>query len=264
MFIKPNKFLQRAYIKENGVLKIPASLYTEINFTLKRDKLFLSEYGNSIVISKEYNSLPVCDVIAQANGIKIDCAYCLKRGLFSPEVECMRESHIPIPVPVSKEEKQTLWRTLLTYEYRVLYYIEDNSLIIPFSQHMNKEEYHHHQRLENCKLLLPSFVSATLKIRQNTALKATVKDGIIYCRKCLKTETIEYNQTITYDELDISLKEQLLIVQNGEITLESYLLRAAHIEPTDSVIIRLTRKKEFVIERTTAAQNRYLDKNCNP
>lgn len=255
MFIKPNKFIQRAYIKENGILKVPASLYTEINFTLERDKLFLSEYDDCIIISKECRTKipPVCDVYAQANGIKIDRAYCVMRGLFSPEVECVRESHIPIPVPVSKEEKQTLWRTLLTYEYRVLYYIEDSALVIPLSQYRNKKEYHHYQRLEKCKLVLPFFVSAALKIRHNTALKATIKDGVIYCRKCLKTETIEYNQTITYDELDISLKEQLLIVQNGEITLESYILRAAHIEPTDTVIVRLTRKKEFVIERATAA-----------
>lgn len=237
--------LQQTYLTENGFLKVPNTIYEEMNFSLEKDKLFLSEDKDCIIISKACKNLPVCDIYAHSDFIEIDREYCVSRGLFNPEVECVRENTVYKP----NKNGETARYILLKSEYKVQYYIKDNALVIPLTQEQLKEKYDYCTKIKSGKICLPSFILSTIGIRHNTALKAEVKGDRIYCRKCPRTKSITYHQTITFDSIDIAFKEQLLKAEYEEITPESFLLKAAHIQPDGIVKLRLTKKTEFVIER---------------
>ena len=237
--------LQQTYITEKGHFRIPNTVYAEMNFSIDKDNLFLTEDKDCIIISKECKKLPVCNVHAFSDFIEIDYEYCISRGFFNPKVECVRESSVYKPTENS-ELKQCI---LLTSEYKIQYYVKDNALVIPMPQEQLKEKYRYCARIKDGILHLPSFILSTLKIRDNTVLKAEVKNEKIYCRKCRSTDSITYHQTITPYTADIAFKEQFLPVVYEEIAPESFLLKAAHIQSDGIARLRLTKKTEFVIER---------------
>lgn len=237
--------LQQTYLNENGFLKIPHTVYEEMNFSLDNDTLFLSEKDNCVIISKSYENLPVCNVFPYSDCIEIDHEYCSLRGLFNPKTECMREN----TVYKTNQNNKTMRCILLTSEYKLQYYIKNNTLIIPLSQEQAQNKYHYCIAIENGKIHLPPFILSTLGIKQNTVLKAEVKDGAIHCRKCQKTDSITYHQTITPDSADIKFKEQFLTANDEEIELENFLLKTAQIPHNSIVTLTLKKKTEFVIEK---------------
>ena len=237
--------LTQTYLTEKGHLRVPRSVYEEIGFSLEKDKLFLSEEKDCIIISKECKKLPVCNVHAFSDFIEIDREYCVSRGLFNPENECVRENTIYKP----NENGETAQCVLLSSEYKIQYYIKDSALVIPLPSEQLKEKYYYYTSLKNGIIHLPSFILSTIKIRHNMVLKAEVKNGGIYCRKCRRTDSITYHQTITPYTADIAFKEQFLPVVYEEIAPESFLLKAAHIQSDGIARLRLTKKTEFVIER---------------
>lgn len=237
--------LQNTYIDEKGYLKISSAIYEEIKFSFENDRLFLSEQDNCIIISNDFRNLPVCEIAAHRYSIYIQHDYCVMRGLFNPREECVRETNVYGP----KANGKSMRRTYLTSEYKIQYYIKDNALIIPLTQKQIEKDYCYCTKIENGRLVLPSFILQTIGIRNNTALKAEVRNDKIYCFKCPKTTIVKYNQTITYDNLNIAFQEQLLKTEFEEIQLESFLLRATRIQPNDIVKLRLVTKKEFVIEK---------------
>lgn len=210
----------------------------------KFEEVFLFEKNNCIVISKKYDELPVCDVDVLPAGIQIDEHYCEARGLFNGKNERLHK--------VERIEEKAYCgfkiKTEFFQEYRIRYCVKDKALIIPLKPKQFQKKFRHYGAIKNNILFIPNFIASAMKIHDNTLLKLEVKNGKIFCRKCSESESITYHQTVTIDDIDIAFKEQIAKVSEVDIRIESFILKAAHMQSNDTAALRLTAKNEFVIE----------------
>lgn len=235
--------LNKTYINEKGVLRIPRKAYEAMNLSDENDKIFLTEQNNCIILSQEYKTLPISEVYLYGRNIAIEPEYCATRELFEPENECLREKTEYIQNKNGRREKCTI----LESEYSVKYFMKDSAMIIPLSKEQMNHEYYFCTSVEDGIISLPSFITSVIGIKYDTALKAEVRDGIIHVRRCPRTTKVIYDQIVTASS-KLEFTEQLLRPVHNCVELESFMLKPARIKPNDTVRLKLVTNKDFVIE----------------
>lgn len=235
--------LNKTYISEKGILRVPRKAYEAMNLSDESDKVFLTEKNNCIILSREYKTLPISEVYLYGRNVVMDVAYCNARELFVSENECLREKTEYIQNKNGRREKCTI----LESEYSVKYFMKDSAMIIPLSKEQMNHEYYFCTFIENGIINLPSFIVSVIRIGYDKLLKAEVRDGIIHVRRCPRTTKVIYDQIVTASS-KLEFTEQLLRPLHNQIELESFMLKAACIKPNDTVRLKLVTNKDFVIE----------------